>query len=523
MYQPKSLLQISAEQLVVDSKTYNATISKLNLKKEIKDIIKTNIFYNKVKVLTKFVREYSKYKKESILLSGDVQSGKTNEMLGYCWWSIFVAKKPVIMLVRNFKIDLEQLIERVEKFNSHIIGKRNKVFHLKIDCASKATCFRRRYILAGLANFSQVGKILDLVRETRQQFHLCLDEADYAVKSIRNTSRLEKKLKYVEKYAVHTLRATATQFAVLIAKRDLTKILKMKQPANYFGLKCVKPEYIKYPKNLKIAKNPHLDPNIDIIYNKFVKKERGIILHLVTKTKVCHTILLNEIASRFSSLTVLSYNGDGVCIRTNSDHDDHYLALPYDIGKSYEIVDVKRKSGDYKVHRFQGYQINEILQILKEDTQSHTHISIISGNMTSRGISVVSSDYKWHLTDQYFNPSDFAHGETIIQSLRLLGCYNDNISITLWCTRQIWLDIKEQYSILSKCIDRCKTNDGEKAYKKIQKIVIVKPRRKLTRPGIMRGVGMVDKRIDDGVVKISLNLPEIVLEPDSDTEEPNLK
>ena len=516
-----SLAYLAAEQIVIDIETYNKTIANYNLSGGIKEIIKTNIFYNKVKKSTKFVREYIKTEKESILLAGDVQSGKTNEMLGYCWWSIFVAKNPVIILVRNFKIDLEQLVERVDIFNNSIIGRKNISFHLNIECANKATQFRRKYILAGLANFSQVGKIWELVKEAKKSYHLCLDEADYAVKSINNNSRLENKLKYLEKYSIHTLRATATQLAVIIARRDLTKILKMKQPSNYFGINNITPVYIKYPKNLKVSKTPHLDPNIDIIYNKFIQKDKGILLHLVTKTKVCHTILLNEISYRFPKLTVISYNGDGVCIRTNSNHDDHYLALPFDIGKSYKVIEVKRNSGDYKVHSFKGYLINEIIQLLKDDTQQHCHISIISGNMTSRGISVVSSDYKWHLTDQYFNPSDFAHGETIIQSLRLLGCYNDKTELTLWCTRQTWLDIKEQYKILNKCIDICKITN-EKAYKQIQTITITKPRRKLTRPNIMRGVGFKDKKILNGKVKITLELPEIIYESDSDTDEINL-
>ena len=99
---------------------------------------------------------------------------------------------------------------------------------------------------------------------------------------------------------------------------------------------------------------------------------------------------------------------------------------------------------------FENYNISEVLQILKNDPiHNHQFISIISGHLASRGISFVSSDYSLHLTDQYFSPGTNTHGENLLQSLRILGCYKDNNPLTLWCSEQTWKLIVQQNNFIN--------------------------------------------------------------------------
>ena len=47
-----------------------------------------------------------------ITLVGNIQSGKTNELINYCYTSVNYYKIPVIFILRNIKADLLQLLNR---------------------------------------------------------------------------------------------------------------------------------------------------------------------------------------------------------------------------------------------------------------------------------------------------------------------------------------------------------------------------------------------------------------------------
>lgn len=444
-----------------------------------------DLIFNKIKEKTMFVSEYSG-KNEKILLVGHVQSGKTMEILGYCWWSIFILKTPVIIFVRNFKIDIIQFIDRVSFFNENIVVDKNYYIEINTDNSSVSNC-----IYIQLANHIQAQKILRLVLSTRMKYNLCLDEADYAIKSNNNRSKLECSLKYIEKYSCNTLLATATPFAILIIKRDITKILKMKMPLNYYSLDHIQVKKVIVNSDLRLC--PQDDTNLKTIYTMFLKKEHGIMFHFVTRLKEAQFMLMCKLAKMFEQLTIVVFNGDGAFIRTN---------MPSNAKKTLTATELISDDIDNVIH-IRKIQLNKVLQLLKDDISTHTHVVIIGGNMISRGVSVVSEDYEWHLTDQYFHPPVSSHGESLIQSLRILGKYTDNPVLTLWCTEKTWNDICEQTLLIHKCVEKCQTDFN------LKKINIIKPTRNPTRPKIMGHVkfSTKDKHIMEvgnlGVVEYS--------------------
>ena len=67
---------------------------------------------------------------------------------------------------------------------------------------------------------------------------------------------------------------------------------------------------------------------------------------------------------------------------------------------------------------------------------AHKHIIFIANRLANRGVSFVSSDYKRHLTHQVtkFNKNKSKN----LQSLRILGVYNDSPSLNLYLTEMCY-------------------------------------------------------------------------------------
>ena len=459
--------------------------------------LKINIVYNILKEKSHFISKYTHNHKENILLSGCVQSGKTNEMLFYCWWSIFIAKRSIILLTRNIKADIQQLKERIQIFNEKFISKKYKVCYLKMDILKQSNKINKKRIMCAMANFKQVEKLNIL--SSNINYNLCIDESDLSVKSRNNSSRLEEHLCLLENNSKHQLGATATDFAVISTKEELTNVYRMPIPENYHGLNSLNIKYTKIPKGLNISKFPDLDPNIENIYNTFLQKPHGIMLHSVSKFRYAHRMIMTDLRNKFPQMTILVFNGDGIVLLCHNKHSNRDF-MPQ--GKFYNKFNLNLRIGKYTYHRFTGsIKINEVLQILKEDPQTHTHITIIAGYMASRGISIVSSDYKWHLTDQYFHPSDGSHGEHLLQSLRILGIYKDNPKLTLWCTKVTWKDIKEQYKHLKKFVK--KSIGKSEPHKNFQEIEIEPPTRLYTRSSVMKGIRMIPGK-EPGKIKFQV-------------------
>ena len=187
-------------------------------------------------------------------------------------------------------------------------------------------------------------------------------------------------------------------------------------------------------------------------------------------------------------MTIIVYNGNGIKLYSSQ-------SIP-----EFEKYKITTDSGIelFKIPKF--YKLSDTLQIIKH----HKFISIISGHLASRGLSFVSQDYKLHLTDQYYQPSNSAHGETLLQNIRLFGCYNDitpNNPLTLWVNKKIWKCIREQHKILKKYINKVKDKDN--IIEKLSNVKTKFPKKRFSRPSIMRGVS--SQLTKDGFMQLKIN------------------
>jgi hypothetical protein len=250
---------------------------------------------------------------------------------------------------------------------------------------------------------------------------------------------------------------------------------KLTPNENYCGLETLNINYLLS----NITKYPESDyPAINEIYSKLLEKDNCVLLHTCSKLKKFHSDLLDYLIELFPQFTCLTYNGNGIKLMCNSRKSTIPLAKRKAVNNYGQILN-KYFFVD-NIHYFVNYSISEVLQILKDDPyHNHSHISIIAGNLASRGISFVSSDYSLHLTDQYFVPGKKTHGENYLQSLRILGCYQSRSQLTLWCSRSTWKAINEHNKIIN---DLVKTVSHDRQWiTNIKNVFIHPPRTPLTR------------------------------------------
>ena len=421
-------------------------------------------------------------KTKYLTLIGHVQSGKTNEEINYCHASIKNYKLPVLFIVRNITADQLQLRDRFSQTKHDL----NVCLLNTLDVDQAVQLLQDLGVIILLCNEHQLNKCISVLKKYRGDYNLCIDEVDFSIKTKSLTSAIDTQLQKIKSSANHILGATATPFAVFSCDRSLTKIKKLKPGKNYKPIEQLKVEYIE----TVIDQNFPFSDTLSIkkIYNSLLAKPRAFLLHTVTKELGKQKKLFDYIRDIHQDFTVLTYNGDGIRVCCPK-RVGPPLKKKKTLNRYWQMINRYNfyNDGLMDVHYFRGYSISEVLQILVDDpVYTHTHISVIAGNLASRGISFVSSDYSLHLTDQYFHSSPKTHGENLLQSLRILGCYADTSELTLWCSEKTWTSILNQNEIINKLVND--TQNSREWLVKLSQIQINKPKVPLTRPNLVRGI-----------------------------------
>ncbi len=440
-----------------------------------------------------------------LTLIGHVQSGKTIEEINYCYSSVTKFKVPVFFIVRNITADQLQLRDRFSTFEHSM-----EIQLLKSLTVEKAVAFLEKCgIIILLCNESQLAKTRKIITEYNKPYHVCIDEVDFSIKTKLNVSTLDIHLSFIKSKAQHILGATATPFALFSSERQLSKVSRIKPQRKYHGIETLNVRYVDSCIIRSEEDFPMCDmPAMDIIYEEFMEKESGMILHTVVKERQNHNKIQQYLSVTYPEMTVLVYNGNGItviCKRRN----DRPMCDRKNLNKYRQLINIYLyKNG---VHYFTNYSISEVIQILIEDPEyNHTHICIVAGYLASRGISFVSTDYSRHLTDQYFYAAKGSHGENLLQSLRILGCYNDDIPLTLWCSEKTWKSIVSHNKIINNLVDG--VNNSMNWMGKIQEVIINKPSSPLTRP---RLCGYRVKPFERSNFTIDMNYPPEQLEEEN--------
>ena len=121
--------------------------------------------------------------------------------------------------------------------------------------------------------------------------------------------------------------------------------------------------------------------------------------------------------------------------------------------RTYQMIPCGYGHGQF--HFMKHWTIQKALQAIKDDAFYKTNpvrISIISGCLAQRGVSFVSEDYEWHLTDEYYSRFCLDTGENLVQSLRLLGNYKKRTQLKLWTTDVIWKEMRLQYMLIQNAV-----------------------------------------------------------------------
>jgi hypothetical protein len=418
-----------------------------------------------------------------VTLIGHVQSGKTIELLNYCYQSVYLHNTPVIFIIRNITDDRLQLLSRFFNYNKILTTKLNVKSITELNNLNFVEFLKNKGIVIALCNIFQLDNIIKYLNNYSEKFNLCIDEVDFSIKTSDFSSKTDIRMKILKEKANHILGATATPVALFLTEKKMSKVKKLNINNNYKSIESLNIKFVN-PVFIPGARFPICDYKaMNEVYENCLIKSSCILLHTVVKQKVYHRKLSEHVNNKWPTFTTIIYNGDGIVVTCPNRISNKPLAKK----KSYNIY--KQFINKYyfidSQHVFQNYGISEVLQILKDDPEyNHTHITIISGNLASRGISFVSSDYTWHLTDQYYNTSKNNHGENLLQSLRILGCYNDSIPLTLWCSERIWKTIIQQNKLVNNLVNISK--DSTEWFTKIQEIPINDPVKRVTRPKISK-------------------------------------
>ena len=174
-----------------------------------------------------------------------------------------------------------------------------------------------------------------------------------------------------------------------------------------------------------------------------------------------------------------------------------------ELGKEYKEVD-----GCYIIKE----DISSVLQIIKINLElgikntkkniQNTVINIVGGMCFSRGISVVSRDYQWHINSEYYIPGKTTDCGSILQALRVCGVFVDSIPLKLYTTENVQGHIEGYNSLQNKIMECLNANVGCSITDALDMIIVSEEELRLKR-GLGRGKDGRDVKIKYTVVKDS--------------------
>ncbi len=368
-----------------------------------------------------------------IVVKGNIQSGKTEYMIALMFYMILICKVSVSIIVRNYTQDRVQLIKRINEFKK----KYGKIYKQLYDVGVVEDILKlygnnipeshnsspKIYIL--LNNHKNVSFMNKLSIVFNFDYCVIFDEADL-IDSAADDDDIDqcekaKDIELLKKRSLQTVWVSGTVIDKLVKEEGITSddIIILKDPKNYKSIMnghikmiSVDGTYIGTSSKNVFEVNPNIEEFLDNYSKRSILQSRvsdildsqpNICLFTVTNIQEVMINFQNNIEDKFPEKFVsIVYNGEGTIVR-------------------------KKNSITHK-----KIGISECLQLLKNSGEEYNHIIIISGLMASRGISFVSDDYGWHLTDQYSLISKDMNEADLLQKIRLHGIYNDDIKLTLY-------------------------------------------------------------------------------------------
>jgi hypothetical protein len=380
---------------------------------------------------------------------GKIQSGKTKFIIETIFKILCFGKIPIVIL-NNLTDDKTQLKNRIDEFikmkiKIAIATKRNENMYKKFSFLISSqfnkeiipTMYNNCFIL--LSNQTDIKKLRKIIRYTKQYQDLILifDEADITNKN--SSTALMKQINKIQYdcriYVTATMLPTLYSNKLKILPKQL---LSLGQSAEYKDLNMIekipientmngimsalfeistdKKEFYDYNGN-KIPKIVYVR---DVYKNDLQDDEEEALMKYLSEDYIVNPITgKNKIKNKYWISII--YNGKGATI--------HFSEIFF---KFFQNKVINMKETISKVLSF--LRCNLTIFCDKENFDMHKiGIMIIANRRLQRGISVVDTKYCWHLCYQILL-GKFSNCSNIIQSLRLLGNYKDNNSLTLYTT-----------------------------------------------------------------------------------------
>lgn len=398
-------------------------------------------------------------KKAMVLVSADTQSGKSSFIIR----SMLTNKTPIIVL-RNLYGDSEQLQRGIATKVDQIIKylANNKVVNHRITLSDRVitgdslTTKRVQeqldrslqgsdlHMMVCLANETQLGRVIEAVKEYPMMYTLIIDEMDYVDYGVDKKGVMcgtAQALITLKEFAHQTFAVTTTPLDVIFSEKELrvANQLCLTPPEDYRGFYdiLVKPlDHEVSALNKKATYEEQLahDPNMKKFLDYFAKlgpdfswatKEYIPNLCLFKNTRFIENQvnLAQGINRDYPTIPTLVYNESGVM-------------MTYRGMEEVKVAGVTMKSGE-----FAQVSIADALQHLHDNggVKRFPRIIVISGDLAGRGISYVTKNYRWHTTDMYYIPAATTPIAEIIQSTGRLWTQQGGCR-TCTCThRPRWL------------------------------------------------------------------------------------
>jgi len=381
-------------------------------------------------------------KKNMIIASADTQSGKTNYTIALAIKTMLEGRTPIIVTraltgdMNKFIGDIENVSLRFNKYmeDNNVVSKK---FEITSVCGAKLSndseikllekSISKVYprIIVALGNASQLGKIMNIIKENYSSYDLLIDEIDNVDYGVDTKTSLI--LNPMKEYAYQVFGITATPLDAIFSEKDLksANMIRLSKPNDYRGFVDFQVKLLENDENTNglsriktfeeiLESDGNLEPFLewfsrrlpDWSWNNKKNYPRICLIknsHIIENQNQMYEGILNRYSSKF---VVIVYNGEGVRVNFQG-------MKPFEISEK-EVIP----------NEYVEISVPEILQYLKDNgaEKKFPRIIIISGKLAGRCISYVSKDYDWHLTDMYYNPSKSTPIPEMIQSAgRLCG------------------------------------------------------------------------------------------------------
>lgn len=418
------------------------------------------------------------------LITGQVQSGKTAVICGLSVYLIKALKMPVVIVVRNFTADYQQLAKKFKPSGS--FGEFDVMVHYAKD-APKENFFSPDNIglTICIEHQTQLKKIIEGYELRNTEFCLIADEADSICYKTRSSAERERigLFNTLREHASQFIGVTATAFDMLYLENELKNqnIYHLPVPEFYKGIEHPDFSIEELPQNFNFSLREDsasawkLSTDMERFYTRLtdipifesvVREEDEKYGEIWTDHPViCLQRTETEIKKQLQAMgamirhpvfgtewTVIVYNGEGVYAyspdgMSNEIKDSEGQVCRGKAPKSVYLEDARTAL------YFDSLTIGDILQYFKERGTA-MHIVIIAGQMVNRGLNICSNDYKWHLTHQILKLSDTATCADNNQiSGRLFGIYRDTVPLRLFVLKKDALSLKQSHYLQKRIFE----------------------------------------------------------------------